>query len=359
MPRRRADKVIEHRISLSDGLHKELKQSLASTKITNQVAMAGNAGKAVMNVAAVGAIGAIAYLGVKAYAEAKGVFPQVKQSFQKAWDWGFGVETNADGSIVPTTVTITNIHGNKETVVNPINAIPILNKTPFVGGLFDWGMKLGAATNPFEGDPVAPPPPPEPDDSIWQAHLDEQFFEEHGYSRQYFEWYQAKLAEDPDFVHTYSFDNLPDYSGMFDMPESDAAFASSWKASMEAEMRESMGDEWVDERLAEDPNFFAWKTFDISQGIGMPEMDFSRLEGMADFRDADWSVWLLDGHSPVAETTPSGVKRSMNMREWRELVAQVRAARADGSIVPSIGVDLNWNWNEYYAYWQTLWGNRD
>lgn len=153
MPRRRADKVIEHRLSLSDGLHKEMKKTLSANKITNQVAMAGNAGKAIMNVAAVGAIGAIAYLGVKAYAEAKGVMPQVKESFQKAWDWGFGVETNADGSIVPTTVTITNAYGNQETVVNPINSIPVLNKTPFVGGLFDWGMKLGAATNPFEGDP--------------------------------------------------------------------------------------------------------------------------------------------------------------------------------------------------------------
>lgn len=170
MPRRRADKVIEHRMSLSDGLHKEIKQALKSQKLSSQVGMAGNGAKAVLNVAAVGGIGAIAYLGVKAYAEAKGVFPSVKESFQSAWDWGFGVQTNADGSIVPTTVTITNAAGNQETVANPINSIPILNKTPFVGGLFDWGMKLGAATNPFEGDPVLPDPVV-PDDSIWQAKI--------------------------------------------------------------------------------------------------------------------------------------------------------------------------------------------
>ena len=133
MPRRRADKVIEHRLSLSDGLHKEMKKTLASNKIQSQVALVGNGAKAVMNVGAVAAIGAIGYLGVKAYAEAKGVFGPVKDSFQKAWDWGFGVKTDADGNIVPTTVTITNVHGNEETVVNPINSIPVLNKVP---GLF-------------------------------------------------------------------------------------------------------------------------------------------------------------------------------------------------------------------------------
>ncbi len=339
MPRRRADKVIEHRLSLSDGLHKEMKKTLSANKITNQVAMAGNAGKAIMNVAAVGAIGAIAYLGVKAYAEAKGVMPQVKESFQKAWDWGFGVETNADGSIVPTTVTITNAYGNQETVVNPINSIPVLNKTPFVGGLFDWGMKLGAATNPFEDNEAA------------ASFVDDLTG---------FTWEEQKEYQDyvnPDYVPPPPEEHQAwDFSGMFDMPGSDAAFASSWARAMEAEMREAMGDAWVEQRLAEDPNYFAWKAFEIKDGIGMPEMDFSGLEGMADWQERyaeAYTIWQLNGHSPVAETTPDGVRRSMNSREWRELVAQVRRA-GDNAI--DIGVDLDWSWPEYRAYWLSLWG---
>jgi hypothetical protein len=149
MPRRRADKVIEHRISLSDGLHKEVKQVIASNKISSQVSMVGNGAKSVMNVAAVGAIGAVAYLGVKAYAEAKGVSEQIKGALNKAWDWGFGVETNADGSIVPTTVTTTDAWGNEKVVVNRINEVPVLGRVWPIGGLFQWGMELGAANNPF------------------------------------------------------------------------------------------------------------------------------------------------------------------------------------------------------------------
>jgi len=337
MPRRRADQVIEHRLSLSDGLHKELKQTLASNKTTNQVAMVGNAGKAIMNVAAVGAIGAIAYLGVKAYAIRNEVFGEVKQSFQKAWDWGFGVETNADGTIVPTTVTITNAYGNQETVVNPINAIPILNKTPFVGGLFDWGMKLGAATNPFE-DFLEEEPQEEvvPDDSIWEAHLDEQFFEEHGYSRQYWEWYQAKIAEDPDFdFFGAAFENLPDWS---EHEIDSAAFARTWATSMEALMREEMGDEWVDERLAEDPDFFAWKTIDITEGIGGIDVDLTPDPTQT-------------GQSPIDPDSP------MNWMAWLWWVDAQGFGRIDKNVdVGGYTVNLGWYHLLYLEFWNANFG---
>jgi hypothetical protein len=353
MPRRRADKVIEHRISLSDGLHKEVKQTLASRKITNQVAMVGNAGKAIMNVTAIAGIGAIAYLGVKAYAEAKGVMPQVKESFQKAWDWGFGVETNADGAIVPTTVVITNAAGNQETVVNPINQIPVLNRIPGVGGLFDWGMKLGAATNPFEGDPVAPPPTPEPDDSIWQAHLD-AIAEEERQSLKRIEL-ERMMEESPEEFRALMEEQFGDME-FYDWDDVDfdfAAFSSSWATSMEAYMREEMGNEWVDAKLALDPNFFAWKAFDVTEGIGGLELDFSGLEGM-DYYSAGRSQekFLLEGRSPITEFQGAD-KRPMNTREWREWVAQVRDLDSVAYYFPNL--DLNWNWNEYRAYWQSIW----
>ena len=184
MPRRRADKVIEHRISLSDGLHKEVKQVIASNKISSQVSMVGNGAKSVMNVAAVGALGAVAYLGVKAYAEAKGVSEQIKGALNKAWDWGFGVETNADGSLVPTTVTTTDAWGNEKVVVNRINEVPVLGRVWPIGGLFQWGMELGAANNPFSGDPAPPPPPPPPRhdaDEIYEQYLRDEYYAEYGH----------------------------------------------------------------------------------------------------------------------------------------------------------------------------------
>lgn len=328
MPRRRADKVIEHRLSLSDGLHKEMKKTLASRKIESQIAMAGNGAKAIMNVGAVAAIGAIGYLGVKAYAEAKGVFPQVKDSFQKAWDWGFGVETNADGSIVPTTVTITNIHGDEETVVNPINSIPVLNKVPGLGGLFDWGMKLGAATNPFEDDEATASFLDDLTGFTWEEQQQYESYVNPDWDQA--AWDAAKAAE---FERQQS---------RFDFSEADfdwSAFGSSWAAGMEAEMRETMGDEWVDARLAEDPNFFAWKAVDITEGIGFPEMDFSALEGMRDWEMPALDDYLLDGRSPLAED------RSMNIREWREWVAQVEVLEHAGTWFPTI--DLSWTWYEY------------
>jgi len=155
MPRRRADKVIEHRISLSDGLHKEVKEVIKTNKQLSQIGMVGNGAKATLNVAAVAGVAAVGYLGVKAYAEAKGVLPAVKNSLEEAWDWAFGVRTNADGSIVPTTVNAVDADGNPITVTNPIYKIPILNRIPGVGGFFDWGMKLGATNNPFEDNPTA------------------------------------------------------------------------------------------------------------------------------------------------------------------------------------------------------------
>ena len=155
MPRRRSDKVIEHRVSLADGLHKEGEAVIKTNKQQSQIAMVGNGAKATLNVVAVGGVAAVAYLGVKAYAEAKGVFPAVKQSFQDAWDWSFGVRTNADGSVVPTTVNAVDADGNPITVTNPIYKVPVLNRIPGVGGLFDWGMKLGATNNPFEDNPAA------------------------------------------------------------------------------------------------------------------------------------------------------------------------------------------------------------
>jgi hypothetical protein len=155
MPRRRADKVIEHRISLSDGLHKEVKEVIKTNKQLSQIGMVGSGAKASLNVAAVAGVAAVGYLGVKAYAEAKGVLPAVKNSLNEAWDWAFGVKTNADGSIVPTTVNAVDVNGNPITVTNPIYKVPILNRIPGVGGLFDWGMKLGATNNPFEDNPAA------------------------------------------------------------------------------------------------------------------------------------------------------------------------------------------------------------
>lgn len=155
MPRRRADKVIEHRISLSDGLHKEVKEVIKTNKQLSQIGMVGNGAKAALNVAAVGGVLGVAYLGVKAYAEAKGIAGSIKSSLEEAWDWSFGVKTNADGSIVPTTVNAVDADGNPIVVTNPVYKIPILNRVPGVGGLFDWGMQLGATNNPFADNPEA------------------------------------------------------------------------------------------------------------------------------------------------------------------------------------------------------------
>jgi hypothetical protein len=218
MPRRRADKVIEHRISLSDGLHKEVKQVIASNKISSQVSMVGNGAKSVMNVAAVGAIGAVAYLGVKAYAEAKGVSEQIKGALNKAWDWGFGVETNADGSLVPTTVTTTDAWGNEKVVVNRINEVPVLGRVWPIGGLFQWGMELGAANNPFSGDPAPPPPPPPPRhdaDDVYEQYLRDKFYEEQGYHEYDYDEAVAmnKKASDEAAAAWAKYDreNNPDY----------------------------------------------------------------------------------------------------------------------------------------------------
>lgn len=155
MPRRRADKVIEHRLSLSDGLHKEMKKTIADNRIQSQIAMAGNGAKAIMNVGAVAGIGFVAYLGVKIYGKINDAVPSIKETMDNVWDWGFGLNTDADGNIVPSTVTITNVHGEEETVVNPIYKVPVIKNIWGVGGLFDWGMKIGAANNPFEDNAEA------------------------------------------------------------------------------------------------------------------------------------------------------------------------------------------------------------
>jgi len=282
--------------------------------------------------------------------------PQVKESFQKAWDWGFGVQTNADGAIVPTSVVITNAAGNQETVVNPINQIPILNRIPGVGGLFDWGMKLGAATNPFEGDPVAPPTP-EPDDSIWQAHQDALAEEE----RQRLKRIELEEMTPEEFRAAFeAMARQADWEGMIDWeayyethPFDYTAFGANWAAGMEAQMREVMGDEWVDARLAEDPNYFAMKTVDILAGIGELEIDLSGTT--TDYYSAGRSQekFLVDERTPISETTYDGVKRPMNIREWKEWIAQVRDLDSVAYYFPNL--DLNWNWNEYRAYWQSLW----
>lgn len=186
MPRRKADKVVEHRISLSDGLHKEMKQVIKTQKQSAQIAQIGNGAKGVLQVAAVGGLGFVAYLGVKSYAEIKGVMPQVKETFQNVWDWGFGVDRQADGSLVPSSVVITNSDGSQERVVNKFNEIPILNKIWGLGGLYQWGMEIGAANNPFEGedkgyvsnDDMAYE---DMQNQIYEQYLRDKFFEEHGY----------------------------------------------------------------------------------------------------------------------------------------------------------------------------------
>ena len=65
MPRRKADKVIEHRISLSDGLHKEMKQVIKTSTQSSQIKMVGNGAKGVMNVAALGGIGFVGLVNVE------------------------------------------------------------------------------------------------------------------------------------------------------------------------------------------------------------------------------------------------------------------------------------------------------
>jgi len=153
MPRRKADKVIEHRISLSDGLHKEMKQVIKTSTQSSQIKMVGNGAKGALNVAAVGGLGFVAYLAVKSYAEIKGVVPQIKETAQNLWDWGFGVDRQADGSLVPSSVVITNSDGSQERVVNRFNEIPVISKIWPFGGLYQWGMEIGAATNPFAAEP--------------------------------------------------------------------------------------------------------------------------------------------------------------------------------------------------------------
>jgi len=279
MPRRRADKVIEHRVSLSDGLHKEVKEVIKTNKQQSQIAMVGNGAKATLNVVAVGGVAAVAYLGVKAYAEAKGVFPAVKQSFQDAWDWSFGVRTNADGSVVPTSVNAVDADGNPITVTNPIYKVPILNRIPGVGGLFDWGMKLGATNNPFEDNAAAAsvvdqltdidfggmggggrPPPRDLSPEEYAEYLERQK--------------QAQLADRRRQIEALAQKRRNQAAANRRMAEYMARtdIGPSYAAGLEAQFREDYGDEFVDELLAEDPNYFVP---DFTVDVGPIDVDLS------------------------------------------------------------------------------------
>ncbi len=264
MPRRRADKVIEHRVSLADGLHKEVKAVIKTNKQQSQIAMVGNGAKATLNVVAVGGVAAVAYLGVKAYAEAKGVFPAVKQSFQDAWDWSFGVKTNADGSVVPTTVNAVDVNGNPITVTNPIYKVPLLNRIPGVGGLFDWGMKLGATNNPFEDNPAAASVIDRLTDidmggsgrptSDWGGTQEE--WEDYVYNSDQEVAARERAARELEVKRRRQEEAQQRLSDYMESAEGSAGIGTSYAAGLEAQFREDYGDEFVDALLAEDPNYF-------------------------------------------------------------------------------------------------------
>lgn len=264
MPRRRADKVIEHRVSLSDGLHKEVKAVIKTNKQQSQIAMVGNGAKATLNVVAVGGVAAVAYLGVKAYAEAKGVFPAVKQSFQDAWDWSFGVKTNADGSVVPTTVNAVDADGNPIVVTNPIYKVPLLNRVPGIGGLFDWGMKLGATNNPFEDNPAAASVIDKLTDidmggsgrptSDWGGTQEE--WEDYVYNSPHAVAGRERAARELEEKRRRQEAANIRLGEIMRSAEGSGQIGTSFAAGLEAQFREDYGDDFVDELLAADPNYF-------------------------------------------------------------------------------------------------------
>jgi len=202
-----------------------MKKTIASNRITNQVAMAGNGAKAIMNVGAVAGLGFVAYLGVKVYGKINDAVPSMKDSMSNLWDWGFGVKTDADGNIIPNSVIITNADGNEETVVNRFHEVPVIGKVWPFGGLYQWGMELGASNNPFQGEPAPPPPPPPPrldKNDIYEAWAREEFFKEHGYYEydSAGAWAAQKKASDEaaESWDKYNRENNPDYGNEVDVP---------------------------------------------------------------------------------------------------------------------------------------------
>jgi hypothetical protein len=277
MPRRRADKVVEHRISLSDGLHKEMKAVVKTNKMQSEIAMVGSGAKGILNVAAVGGVIGVAYLGVKAYAEAKGIGGSIKSALEDAWDWSFGVKTNADGSIVPTTVNAVDADGNPITVTNPIYKVPILNRVPGVGGLFDWGMQLGATNNPFADNPAAAsfvdkltaidglsgsgrPPPRDLSPEEYAEYLEQQR--------------QAALADRRRQIEALAQKRRNQAAANRRLAEYMARedIGTSYAAGLEAQFREDYGDEFVDELLAADPDYFVP---DFKVDVGPIDVDLS------------------------------------------------------------------------------------
>jgi len=342
MPRRRADKVVEHRISLSDGLHKEVKQVIETNKKQSQIAMVGNGAKATLNVAAVGAVAAVGYLGVKAYAEAKGIAGSIKSSLDEAWDWAFGVKTNADGSVVPTTVNAVDADGNPITVVNPIYKIPILNRVPGVGGLFDWGMQLGATNNPFQDNPAAAAVVDKLTDidmggsgrptSDWGGTQEE--WEDYVYNSDQAVAARERAARELEAKRRQQEAAQIRLGEIMQSAEGSGNIGTSFAAGLEAQFREDYGDDFVDELLSADPDYFVP---DFSVEVG-PITGPSAPTG--------------GGSSPFDPTGP------MNWMSWGLFVSGKRYIDPTRVYVHVDGhtANLNHVYTEYLAHYNKMMG---